>query len=152
MKTSFEPPRDGTAWRMGIGHFTRQPCAIGALLVVFALTCLAEAAWSQGSPDIEEIFNLFDQNGDGVIDRAEFDVNKIYVISAFDTNGNDEIDRDETNISEENFRLADSDGNGAISGLEFLDAPFGKFEALDADGDQRVTREEFESYIESLRR
>ena len=132
----------------------RRTRTIGAHVLIYTLilSLPAHHSLAQTPRDIDEIFDLFDQNGDGVIDRAEFDVNKIYVISAFDANGNDEIDREESNISDENFRLADKDGNGSISGFEFLEAPFGKFEALDQDGDQLVTREEFRQFVEGLRR
>ncbi len=107
---------------------------------------------ARAADDVEAIFAIFDSNGDGVIDRTEFDLNKIKVISVLDRNRNDHLDRDEVKISDEKFQTADQDGDGKISGFEFVESPFGKFEAFDADGDGVITLEEFRAYVEDLRR
>jgi Ca2+-binding EF-hand superfamily protein len=131
--------------------FPAKKLIAGTLSVLIAAATLAGPARAQAPADPDEIFALFDVNGDGAIDRTEFDVNKIQVISAFDANRNGRLERDEVRISDENFQAADLDGDGQISGYEFNESPFGKFEALDADGDGLVTREEFRAFVESLR-
>jgi hypothetical protein len=137
-----------TAQRFG---FSAIRLIAGMLGVLIAAAAPAGPSRAQAPSDPDEIFALFDTNGDDVIDRTEFDVNKIQVISAFDANRNGRIERDEVRISDENFQAADRDGDGQISGYEFNESPFGKFEALDADGDGLVTREEFRAFVEGLR-
>jgi Ca2+-binding EF-hand superfamily protein len=137
-----------TARRFGISANRLIAGTLGVLVVAAAL---AGPGRAQAPGDPDEIFDLFDANGDGVIDRTEFDVHKIQVISAFDANRNGRLERDEVRISDENFQAADRDADGRISGYEFNESPFGKFEALDADGDGLVTREEFRTFVENLR-
>jgi Ca2+-binding EF-hand superfamily protein len=122
----------------------------GTATVLILAAALAGPA--RAADDVAAVFAIFDSNGDGVIDRTEFDLNKIKVISVLDRNRNDHLDRDEVKISDEKFQAADQDGDGKISGFEFVESPFGKFEALDANGDGLVTLEEFRAYVEDLRR
>jgi Ca2+-binding EF-hand superfamily protein len=122
----------------------------GTATVLILAAALAGPA--RAADDVEAIFAIFDSNGDGVIDRTEFDLNKIKVISALDRNRDDHLDRDEVKISDEKFQTADQDGDGKISGFEFVESPFGKFEAFDADGDGIITLEEFRAYVGDLRR
>ncbi len=122
----------------------------GTATVLILAAALAGPAWA--ADEVEAIFAIFDSNGDGVIDRTEFDLNKIKVISVLDRNRNDHLDRDEVKFSDEKFQTADQDGDGKISGFEFVESPFGKFEAFDADGDGVITLEEFRAYVEDLRR
>lgn len=118
---------------------------------LIAMMGLSEPGRAQAPGDPNEIFDMFDTNGDGAIDRTEFDVNKIQVISAFDANRNGQIERDETRMSDESFSAIDQDGDGAISGYEFIESPLGKFEAFDTNGDGLITREEFRAVVEALR-
>ena len=123
-------------------------CLAACLIAIAGLSKVVQA---QVPGDPNEIFDMFDTNGDGAIDRTEFDVNKIQVISVFDANRNGQLERDETRMSEETFRAIDQDGDGAISGYEFIESPLGKFEAFDTDGDGLITREEFRAVVEDLR-
>lgn len=123
-------------------------CLTACLITIASLTAVARAE-APGDPN--EIFDMFDTNGDGAIDRTEFDVNKIQVISAFDVNRNGQLDRDETRMSDETFSAIDQGGDGAISGYEFIESPLGKFEAFDTDGDGLISREEFKAVVEGLR-
>ena len=120
-----------------------------AAVLILAATLAGPA---RAADDVEAIFAIFDSNGDGVIDRTEFDLNKIKVISVLDRNQDDHLDRDEVKISDEKFQTADQDGDGKISSFEFVESPLGKFEAFDADGDGIITLEEFRAYVEDLRR
>ena len=131
-------------------YFSITRLIAGTATVLILAAPLAGPA--RGADDVAAVFAIFDSNGDGVIDKTEFDLNKIKVISALDRNRNDHIDRDEVKVSDENFQAADQDGDGKISGFEFVESPFGKFEAFDADGDGVITLEEFRAYVEGLRR
>lgn len=125
------------------------------MIAICALTFLTAAfLWvssAKADEALESVFEQFDKNGDGVVDRTEYDLNKVLVIGAFDKNRNDHLDRDEVNISPENFEAMDLDGDGKISGFDFVESDLGKFESIDTDGDGLITMEEFRAYIEKLR-
>jgi Ca2+-binding EF-hand superfamily protein len=123
-------------------------CLAACLIAIASLSNVVQA---QAPSDPNEIFDMFDTNSDGKIDRTEFDVNKVQVISVFDANRNGQLERDETRMSDEAFNTADQDSDGAISGYEFVESPLGKFEAFDSDGDGLITREEFRAVVEDLR-
>ena len=123
-----------------------------AAVLILAAPLAGPARAANDVNDVEAIFAIFDSNGDGVIDRTEFDLNKIKVISVLDRNRDDHLERDELKISDEKFQTADQDGDGKISSFEFVESPLANFEAFDADGDGIITLEEFRAYVEDLRR
>ena len=137
--------------RRGSGSVTRRvrPAAAAAFALIAAV--VLQTGFARADESIDSVFARFDGNGDGTIDRTEFDLNKILVIVALDRNSNDHLDPDEVKMSAENFAAIDTDGDGKISGFEFVESPFGKFESFDEDGDGLVTREAFEAYVERLR-
>jgi Ca2+-binding EF-hand superfamily protein len=97
-----------------------------------------------------EIFEILDENGDGVVPRAEFLRTKIEVFYRALRN----VDQDqrlgpaEINVTPEAFADADRNGDGKISGAEFVQARFTQFEAIDTSGDQEITFEEFREFMQ----
>jgi len=147
MKTSRRSaaPRRAVAAQASIGK--------GAAVCALALSSgiLFWAAQARAQETLDSIFARFDSNGDGVIDRTEYDLNKVLVIVAIDRNGDGNLEPGEVKISAENFAALDQNGDGKISGFEFVESPLGKFETIDANSDGQVTKEELQAYILKLR-
>lgn len=99
----------------------------------------------------EDLFATFDSDGDGRIDRAEWQTRKMAIFYIRDRNNDIALTRDELpGLDPELFADADRDGDGALSGLEFNQAAFTQFDKADRDNDGFVTRDEFGIYLESL--
>ena len=123
-------------------------------LFLSILTAVASTAMAQTrlpTPSTEQIFEQFDEDGDGVIDEIEFRVNIIRVMGLLDTNRNGVVDRDEVALTDERFAQADRNGDGKIDGVELIETPFLGFQAFDLNGDGQVTLDEFLQAVEQLR-
>ena len=99
---------------------------------------------------VAEIFDRLDGNGDGVIDRTEFQIRKMELFYESDANQNIQLEPEEVNLKPEVFAAADTDGDGVLSGVEFIEAPFTQFEAADTNSDHEITPEEFEIFAEQF--
>jgi Ca2+-binding EF-hand superfamily protein len=95
---------------------------------------------------IREAFDLLDGNGDGSIDREEFQLNKtqIFYRSLQRSGETSSLRFEESNLTPEAFGEADMDGDGVLSGSEWIEARFARFEIYDGDSDQAVSLEELE--------
>jgi Ca2+-binding EF-hand superfamily protein len=95
-----------------------------------------------------ELFNLLDDNKDGVIDSGEWRSQKMFVFYARDANQNYLLTREELpGIAASVFDAADTNHDGLISGFEFNQAKFSQFSTVDMDGDQKVTFDEFLAFL-----
>ncbi len=82
--------------------------------------------------DVRPIFDRFDENKDGRIDRTEFRVGIVAVFEKLDANGDNGLDRDELpSVSSVDFERADSNDDGRLSAFEFTDSSFMKFDRFD---------------------
>ncbi len=82
--------------------------------------------------DIRPIFDQFDENKDGRIDRTEFRVGIVAVFEKLDANGDNGLDRDELpSVASLDFKRADSNDDGRLSAFEFTDSSFMKFDRFD---------------------
>lgn len=114
--------------------------AIAVALKLFGSVETADA----GSP--EEIFQVLDKNGDGVVERFEFDVKKMEIFYIRDIEKDINLSIEETNLTPEAFRGADADGDGKLSGYEFIRASFTQFDSADGNTDGLISREEFQAF------
>ena len=132
--------------REGFGVAAARSMLVLAGVIVMVLTverpALADA--------IDQIFARLDGNGDGVIDRTEFQIRKMELFYESDANQNIQLEPEEVNLKPEVFAAADTDGDGVLSGVEFIEAPFTQFEAADTNSDHEITPEEFEIFAEQF--
>lgn len=123
---------------------TLRKTALCALFVTSTLLVIGQPA---GADTASELFARLDTDGDGNLQRPEFQNKSIEVFFVRDRSENIMLELEETNLSAEAFAEADRDKNGSLSGVEFLDASFAQFEAADLNTDQKITRREFEQFI-----
>ncbi len=125
--------------------------SVKSMLVVLGVMATALAVDRPALADlVDRIFARLDSNGDGVIDRTEFQIKKMELFYESDANQNIQLEPEETNLKPEVFAAADTNGDGVLSGVEFIEAPFAQFEAADTNSDQVITREEFELFAEQF--
>ena len=131
-------------------HGLRRGCCALAL-VALALSWTPGGASAQPSSD-QELFEVFDRNGDGKIDNTEFRIYKMLVFRLNDLNNDSMLSYEETQIAPEEFKAADLDGDGQLDGFEWIDAPFTRSERVDRNSDGYITFDEFQLFLESIRR
>jgi Ca2+-binding EF-hand superfamily protein len=125
--------------------------SVKSMLVVLGVLATAWAVDRPALADVvDQIFARLDSNGDGVIDRTEFQIKKMELFYESDANQNIQLEPEETNLKPEVFAAADTNGDGVLSGVEFIEAPFIQFEAADTNSDHVITREEFELFAEQF--
>jgi hypothetical protein len=111
----------------------------------------------------EEFFAVFDENGDGCIDRSEWRQRIMAIFFALDTvgssdpaiigqRGDEELTHTEVpGLSQEAFDAADLDKNGKISGYEFNQAPWAQYEAANPSGVGCLDLAMFTKFLNSLK-
>jgi Ca2+-binding EF-hand superfamily protein len=128
---------------------------VTALIVAAAVACVVSPALAQiPPPDWKEGFRAHDKNGDGLIDRAEFQNwivegfyfrdkgHKGYLVQA-DLQGA---------ASPEVFKAINRKGDGKLTMNEYLNALFQDFAAIDANQNGAITMQEVEVYIKQVRK
>jgi Ca2+-binding EF-hand superfamily protein len=133
----------------------RRPVTCVKLAHLFALALTlgaigAAADRALAADDASEVFDILDDNRDGLVTREEFLRTKIEVFyrALKNMDQDQRLGPEEIDITPEAFADADLNGDGKISGAEFVQAPFTQFEAIDASGDQEITFEEFREFMQ----
>jgi Ca2+-binding EF-hand superfamily protein len=100
-------------------------------------------------PDWRERFRAHDGNGDGRIDRAEFQEWMVDVFFQRDQGrkGYLTIDDVRGSMTPEVFKALNQRGDGKLWLPEFLNALFQDFQAIDAGRDGSVTMEQIDAYV-----
>jgi Ca2+-binding EF-hand superfamily protein len=124
-----------------LGHFLSLALALG--------TIGTPGDRATAADDAREIFDILDDDRDGLVRREEFLRTKIDVFyrALKNVDQDQRLGPEEINITPEAFADADLNGDGKISGSEFVQARFTQFEAIDASGDQEITFEEFREFM-----
>jgi Ca2+-binding EF-hand superfamily protein len=128
--------------RAGFAQLCGAALAFAALATPCSPACAADV-------DLSEIFDILDDDRDGVVGRAEFLRKKteVFYRALTDLDRDQRLRPDEINIASQAFADADRNGDGMLSGSEFVQARFMQFDAIDANGDQEITLEEFREFI-----
>ena len=122
----------------------------GALFVAVALACLPASGVAQvPAPDWREGFRAHDKNGDGRIDRAEF---QNWVVDAFyfrDAGRKGYLVQADLQgvASPAVFQALNRKGDGKLTMREYLNALFQDFAAIDVDQNGSITVQEIEVYV-----
>jgi Ca2+-binding EF-hand superfamily protein len=116
-------------------------------MITGALAMLLLAPRPAGAADPRATFDVLDENGDGVVNRQEFQRRKteVFFLRLPRLSEDTSVELADTQLSPEAFREADINGDGKLSGSEFIQASFAQFETYDANHDQKITFEEFET-------
>ena len=124
---------------------------LGALIIAAAFLYLVGPVPAQtpARPDWKEGFRLHDKNGDGRIDRAEFQdwiVDGFYFRDAGRKGYLVQADLQGV-ASPEVFKAMNRKGDGKLTLNEYLNALFQDFAAIDVNQNGSITVEEIEVYI-----
>jgi len=103
----------------------------------------------QGEPNWKVRFRSHDRNGDGRIDRAEFQEWMVEVFYFRDTNHKGYLVMEDVRgvMTPETLKAINRKGDGKVTQQEFLNAVFQDFEAADVNRNGFLTAEEIEAYI-----
>ena len=132
-----------------------RPFLVGTLLIATVCVGLTVPSVAQTpAPDWREGFRAHDTNGDGRIDRAEFQEwitegfyfrdqgRKGYLVAA-DLQGS---------IAPAVFKALNRKGDGRLTLSEYLNALFVDFAAADVNGDGTLTQDEIAAYIQQAKK
>jgi hypothetical protein len=112
-------------------------------VIVLAAACggLAQA------PSPSPAFQASDTNGDGRIDRAEYDAHARSVFSSLDRDKDGVLTGSELpDVAAEAIRAADGDSDGKLTVIEYMNQRFRELEAADRNRDGVLTWSEVEGY------
>ena len=132
----------------------RMRVTLRSLVLTATLACSLLGALAQAQmtppPDWKERFRAFDQNGDGRIDRAEF---QDWMVDAFfqrDKGKKGYLTMEDLQgvMTPEIFKALSLKGDGKLWLPDFLNALFQDFQAMDADRAGSITMEQIEAYIQ----
>ena len=123
------------------------------LIVTVTLACAlgGSLAAAQMTPrhDWREEFRAHDLNGDGRLDRAEFQEWMVDVFFERDQGKKGYLSIDDVRgaMPPELFNAMNRKGHGKLALPEFLNALFQDFQVMDTDRDGSITVEQIEAYI-----
>ena len=101
--------------------------------------------------EISEVFKVLDMNGDGKVDRTEFDVNKISIIYRnIKTDPIKGVAFEQTQISRAFFDSLDKDHNGLLRPIELNDAL--TFERIAGEGRPTFELADLSRFMKSIGR
>ncbi len=123
-------------------------------LLTSAFLVASAAAQSPLPADWKESFRAHDENGDGVIDRAEFQHWMEDVFFHHDQGRKGYLTSGDVRgvMSPATFQTANRKGDGKLTLPEFLSATFQDFAAMDRNGNGAISAEEIAAYIQRARK
>lgn len=99
----------------------------------------------------DALFAVLDADGNGRIDRPEWQTHKMAIFYRRDVNNDIQLSRGELpGLAQDRFSEADFNMNGVLSGYEFNQAAFSQFDKADTDGDGSLSESEFRGYMAAI--
>jgi len=124
----------------------QRPRVSPALALALVLLTPAFGAPAQGSP-ASDALKQADRDGDGHIDRREFQVRMMDVFFMLDADKNGRLVPSEVpDVGGAAFERADKNDDGALHEEEFQDARAADFDRADANDDGSLTPQEAAAY------
>jgi Ca2+-binding EF-hand superfamily protein len=124
---------------------------LGCLVLTAIFACLVGPALGQipASRDWKESFRAHDKNGDGRVDRAEFQEWMVDVFFHMDKNHKGYLVFGDVQdvMSINTFKTYDKNGDGKITLQEYLNDVFKDFDAADVNKNGALTMEEIDVYV-----
>jgi Ca2+-binding EF-hand superfamily protein len=125
--------------------------AVGAALVTAATGTGAIAIATMGSAPVARAqdtdFSDADRNGDGRVDRDEYEKRMVEVFYLADANKDGVLEIEEVEVAERQvFERADTDHNGKVTLREFLVVRMADFDAADTNHDGVLSKGEVEAW------
>jgi Ca2+-binding EF-hand superfamily protein len=120
-----------------------------AALGFFLLVGLAQAQTISMQPDWKERFRAYDRNGDGRIDRGEYQEWMVEVFYSRDRDRKGYLVAQDLQgvMSREKFGAANRKGDGKLTLEEMLNTLFQDFDVADTDRTGSLSIQEIEIYI-----
>ncbi len=125
------------------------------VLLLIGGGAVAQTNPSQAGPPqtVRDWFQRYDRNGDGKIDREEFQQGVVEAFYFRDKNKSGYLTVEELQgASPEAVKAASRSRDGRLSLDEYVNALFKDFEAMDTDGDGKLTLEEIDIYVHNTSR
>jgi Ca2+-binding EF-hand superfamily protein len=129
---------------MGKIEYARVLIALGVMIA--ALTPLAAA----DKDAAREAFAALDSNGDRVITREEFELNKVNVIFRRSAARGASLRFEDTLVSRATFEAIDVDGDGVITAGDIRQSQLFYFDAYDKDHNNGIEFAEFRELLNRI--
>jgi Ca2+-binding EF-hand superfamily protein len=122
---------------------------IGLAGILIALGAMVAAPQTDAAEKdaAREAFAGLDSNGDGVISREEFEVNKVNVIFRRSAARGASLKFEDTLVSRATFEAVDVDGDGVITPSDIRQSQLFYFEPYDKNQDNQIEFAEFRELL-----